>query len=69
MKTKAQKIDANSWNYRGFIINRCTHSRTFLAQRPDGTKTYVRDRLRDVVTDIDCWFYAQWEKAQRHNAN
>jgi oligoribonuclease NrnB/cAMP/cGMP phosphodiesterase (DHH superfamily) len=63
--TKAKKIDANSWSYRGFTIDRCTHSRTFLATRPDGTKTYVRDRLRDAVSDIDCWHWKQWDIQDR----
>ena len=65
MKTKATKIDANTWQYAGFTINRCTHSRTFLATRPDGTKTYVRDTLREVVTDIDCWNWKQWDIKDR----
>jgi hypothetical protein len=57
--SKATKTGANTWRYCGFTINRCTHSRTFLATRPDGTKTYVRDRLRDVVCDIDYWHRSQ----------
>lgn len=65
MKTKATKIDANTWQYAGFTINRCTHSRTFLATRPDGTKTYVRDTLREVVTDIDCWNWKQCDIKDR----
>jgi hypothetical protein len=35
--SKATKTGANTWRYCGFTINRCTHSRTFLATRPDGT--------------------------------
>ena len=65
MKSKATKIDANTWEYGGFTINRCTHSRTFLAARPDGTKTYVRNTLHEVVTDIDCWKWKQWDIQER----
>jgi hypothetical protein len=63
--SKPTKVDADTWQYAGFTINRCTHSRTFLATRPDGTKTYVRDRLRDVVVDIDCWHWKQWDERER----
>lgn len=65
MKTKAQKIDAHTWVYRGFTINRCTHSRTFLATREDGTKTWPRNLLRDCVCDIDCWHWKQWDIQDR----
>ena len=55
MNAKATKIDANTWEYSGFTINRWTTSRTFSAARPDGTKTYVRNTLREILTDIDFW--------------
>lgn len=64
MRTKATKIDATTWSYRGFTITKCVHSRTYQGVRADGEKTYARNRLRDAVTDIDCFFYAQWERTQ-----
>lgn len=59
--SRATKTGTNTWQYRQFEIVRCTHSRTFLGTHCNGNdKTYVRNTLRDVVTDIDCWHWKQW---------
>lgn len=60
--SKPTKIDADTWEYRGWTIVRCTHSRTYIVIQPERIPG-AHYRLRNARESIDYLIYRRQESA------